>query len=481
MSSSRFVQLRANNVASDQTISFRAGFPVLSFTIPAQNGVLDPRSIRLNGNLQIFKEIGGANDTATGRPEGQPPYDGDADRITMDNRLGIYAMWDQLVIRHDRSKQICENIQNYNRYMSQYLGLTSSVQDLTGHMNEAALCQPNADAMYLNVVSSGTQPGGAPADRTLRPKAFSCYLPCGFLMSGQSLNLMENSFGGLTIEIHLSPDSNCLFTQTGATPANRAQAFYELSNLSLSCEVHDVPAEEMAALSSQSTGEMEFNTITSLYTTINSTNAQIQYSLGLRYLQSAFLNFVPATHINNIAENGLALTQLSQSAIAPGAQANALVNVQSVQFLRGGVNYPMDFTVRDVSQITGNVDVATVGAESSFNVPDAMLSRLLAESVVPEAMVDKTSMSPANMSRTYTMAPDGAANADSYKNVKDGGALYGLGVRLSQFNAGEDYSQEQFGLSLETDLTSDNPNGVYLYFKSKSKLVWGPSGVQLLK
>ena len=178
MSSSRFVQLRANNVASDQTISFRAGFPVLSFTIPAQNGVLDPRSIRLNGNLQIFKQIGAANDTATGRPEGIPPYDADADRITMDNRLGIYAMWDQLVIRHDRSKQICENIQNYNRYMSQYLGLTSSVQDLTGHMNEAALCQPNADAMYFNVVSSGTDPalatGGAAGDRTLRPKAFSC-------------------------------------------------------------------------------------------------------------------------------------------------------------------------------------------------------------------------------------------------------------------------------------------------------------------
>ena len=484
MSSSRFVQLRANNVASDQTISFRSGFPVLSFTIPAQNGVLDPRSIRLNGNLQIFKEMGGVNDTATGRPEGQPPYDGDANKITMDNRLGIYAMWDQLVIRHDKSKQICENILNYNRYMSQYLGLTSSVQDLTGHMNESTLCQPNARAMYMNVVSSGAEPVGAPADRTLRPKAFSCYLPCGFLMSGQSLNLMENAFGGLTIEIHLSPDSNCLFTETGVepVPANRAQAFYELSNLSLTCEVHDIPAEELSALSQQTTGEMEFNPITSLYTTLNSTNAQIQYSLGLRYLQSAFLNFVPATHINNISHNGLALTQLSQSANA-GVVANrsALVNVKSLQFLKGGVNYPMDFTLRDVSEITGNDSLATAGAESSFNVPDSQLARLLAESVVPEAMVDKTSMSLANMSRTYNMVADANANAGSYKNVKDGGVLYGLGVRLSQFNAGEDYSREQFGISLETDLTTDNPNGVYLYFKSKSKLVYGPSGVQLLK
>ena len=52
---------------------------------------------------------------------------------------------------------------------------------------------------------------------------------------------------------------------------------------------------------------------------------------------------------------------------------------------------------------------------------------------------------------------------------------------MSQFNAGEDFSQEQFGLSLETDLTSDNPIGVYLFFKSKSKLVYGPSGVNIMK
>jgi len=460
---SRFVQVRANNVASDQTLSFRGGFPTVSFTIPAQQGILDPRSIRINGELMVFKQ------TVGGVP--QPAYDGDANKITMDNRLGIYAMWDQLVIRHDKSKQICENIQNYNRYMSQYLGLTSSVQDLTGHMNESSLIQPNPDAMYFNVVSNGTDPIDA-ADPLRRPKQFSCYLPSGFLMSGQSINLMESSFGGVTIELHLSPDNNCLFTETGVL-TNRESAFYELDKLSLTCEVHDVPSEEVSRLQSQTTGELEFNTITSLYTTINSTNAQIQYSLGLRYLQSAFLNFVPADHINNLAENGLALTQLSQS-------DSALVNVKQLQFLKGGVNYPADYTINDVSQTTGNSAVTTAGGGGSFNVPDAQLARMLAESVVPEAMVDKTSLSPANLSRVYSLLATGQT-AGSYKRIKDGGPLYGLGVRMSQFNSGEDYSQEQFGVSLETDLTTDSPQGVYLYFKSKSKLVWGPSGVNLLQ
>tara|TARA_R100000935_G_scaffold2386_2_gene6683 strand:+ start:3101 stop:4501 length:1401 start_codon:yes stop_codon:yes gene_type:complete len=466
MSSSRFISVRANNVASDQTISFAKGFPTLSFTIPAQNGILDPRSIRINGELMVFKGFDAGTDWPVGDQDG-------AARITMDSRLGIYAMWDQLVIRHDKSKQVCENIQNYNRYMSHYLGLTSSVQDMTGHMNEASLIQPNADAMFYNVVSSGPDTAAGVFPKVKKPKSFSCYLPCGFLMSGQSVNLMESAFGGVTVEIHLSPDSNCLFSRSGAVVNANSEAHYELSKLSLSCEVHDIPQEEMAALQSQTTGEHEFNTITGLYTTINSTNAQIQYALGLRYLQSAFVNFVPATHINTLSNNGLALTQLSQA-------DGSLVDMKSVQFLKGGTNYPLDFTIRDVTEISGNSSIVTAGAASSFRVPDSQLARMLAESVVPEAMVDKTSLSPANLSRVYDLSADGTAGA-SYKNIKNGGPIYGLGVRLSQFNAGEDFSQEQFGMSLETDLTSDNPIGVYLFFKAKSKLVYGPSGVNIMK
>ncbi len=465
MSSSRFIQVRPNNVASDQTISFKRGFPVVSWTIPAQNGVLDPRSIRINGEVCVYKNQTKPIASFPGTPTYDEDYAGSAP--TMDNRLGIYSMWDQLVIRHDKSKQICENIQNYHRYMSSYLGLTSSVQDLTGHMNEAALIQPNAQAMYFNVVSSGDGTGAA--GKRMR-KAFSCYLPCGFLMSGQSINLMENSFGAVTIEIHLTPDNQALFSRSAAT-AGIEDAFYELSNLSLSCEVHDVPAEEMRALESQTTGELEFNTITSLYTTFNSTNAQIQYSLGLRYLQSAFMNFVPSAHINTLTHNGLATTYPSQ-------QDGSLVKFKTIQFLKGGVSYPADFTIRDNTELIGNSTIA--GANGGrFSTGDPQLARMFAESVVPEAMVDKTSLGPSNASRDYTLDQSGAAG--TYKAVRDGGALFGLGVRMSQFNDGEDFSQQQFGVALESDLTSDNPIGVYLYFKSKARLVWGPSGVNLLR
>ncbi len=265
MSSSKYITIRPDNVSSDATISFKAGFPILKFTIQSQAGLLDPRTIRINGDLKVFKN--GARAAVYSDDVGQ--------KITMDNRLGAFALWDQLVIRHAKSKSVCEHIRHYNRYMQTYLALTSSKQDLIGHMNQSILSEPNSEAMRINVVSSGTVAEGQPAIG----KSFSCHLPSGFIMSGNTINLMESSFGGIEVELHLAPDSNVLFSQGGAT-AGVENAFYELSNLTLSCEVMEVPAEAMAAAQSQTSGALEFNTITSLYTSISTSNRSNSIFLG---------------------------------------------------------------------------------------------------------------------------------------------------------------------------------------------------------
>ena len=55
MISSKYITIRPDNVSSDATISFKAGFPILKFTIQSQAGLLDPRTIRINGDLKVFK------------------------------------------------------------------------------------------------------------------------------------------------------------------------------------------------------------------------------------------------------------------------------------------------------------------------------------------------------------------------------------------------------------------------------------------
>ncbi len=453
---SRYIEIRPDNVNSDATISFKAGFPVLSFTIQAQNAILDPRTIRINGAVQFFRAF------AAGVPV--PVRVADANQVTMDNRLGVYALWDQLVVRHVKSQQIVEHIRHYNKYMSSYQGLASSLQDKMGHLNQTTLCEPNEEAMFHNVVASAVAPNAA------RLNQFSCHLPSGVLASGQTINLMESSFGGLRIEIHLSPDSNALFTRTGVVDGTNADAHYVLSQLSLSAEVMDIPEDRMAEMAAQSSGALEFNTISSLYTSINTSNAQVQFDLGLKSLQSCFMTFAPSSNINTLTSNALSNTY-------PSNVGGGLVGFDRVQFLKGGTKYPLDYDVRANRVLPQNTNPPAPNP-STFSNSDPQIALQFAQAVIPEYMTERTAMGPLNNNRNYAQII--GADEGGYKKQIDGGPLFGIGMRYSQFNSGQDFSREQWGVSLNSSLVTNNPQSVYIFFKNKTTLVFNESGVQIL-
>lgn len=445
---SRYLEIRPDNIPSDGVISFKNGFPVLSFTIAAQNGMLDPRSIRICGDMRVF------SDNAT---PPTPVLATDDPQVQMDSRLGVFALWDQLIVRNGRSKMICESIRNYNKYMTSYLGVSSSRQDLMGHLESTCLTMPNRAAMATASVvnnAAGTQ-----------AKSFSCHLPSGFLSGGNMVNLMPGAFGSLEIEIHLAPDSQVLFSSNGSLSApttNISAAHYRLSDVKLTCEVMDIPSDQMAQMSAQSQGSMEYNTITSLYTSINTSNAQLQYSLALKNVQSAFVTFTPSTHINTMQQNGLATTYPAKDT------TGALAKLTRLQFLRGGQKYPMDFDV-----------TTNISTETQTTVSDPQVVKQFLESIIPEYQLDRTSASAMNINRDYTLTNTGAAG--DYTHQPDGGPLFGVGVRYSQFNSGQDFSTQQFGLSIESDIGGDSPQSVYIFIKSKATLLWSQQGVQVLQ
>ena len=439
---SRQLSIRPDNIPSSGHISFKNGFPVLSFTIQSQAGLLDPRSIRINGDLSVFRD-----NLAT-----PTPPTNNANEPTMDNRLGVYNVFDQLIIRHNKSKQICEHIRNYGRMQSTLLGVGASKQQLMAPLGESCLVMPNASTFYESVIKSSVA--------NPRTASFSAHLSCGFVQSGNVVNLMENSFGGIQIEIHLTPDSNALFGTNG-TNTGITDAHYRLSNLSLTCEVNDIAPEDVGKMSNDTSGEMEFMAITSLYTSVNSTNAQLQYSLGLKSLQSVFMNFCPSSHLNTLTENGMALT-------LPSDLDDTLGSFTRIQLLRGGVKYPQEFDV--VPNNKNNASTAVV---------DPQLTKMFLQAVLPESRNVKSSLSSMNNNRNYVLDSDSASD-HPYTQVPDGGVLYGLGCRYSQYNSGQDFSTQQWGISLDSDLTTDNPISVFLYFKAKTRLVWNANGVQLL-
>ncbi len=438
---SRFIEIRPDNIPADGKISFKNGFPVLSFTISAQQGLLDPRSVRIVGDFAAYKD-----NLATPTPLT------DGDGLTMNNRLGIYNLFESLTIRSMRSKMICENIRHYAKYLNTYLGLTSSLQDQIGHLGETCLIMPNATAFRKAVVES-------PNTDAAQTNSFSLHVPSGFMMSGNMVDLRQDAFGGIQIEFNLMPDSN-VFYATDGDSTGLTDAHYELSNLKLCCEVVDMPADQAP----QAQGIIEFNTITSLYTSINSTNAQLQYSLALRNVLSAFLTFVPVSNINTLTADGNTTTYPSGT----GSSDTALAFFKRIQFLKGGSKFPADFDY-----------VNSIVKDSATTLPDPQIVKGFIESVMPDYGDMRLAISPVNANREYNMTTGTAGS--SYTNIAEGGALTGIGVTYGLGGQGEDFSTEQWGVSLDTQLTRDNPMGVYIFIKSKAQLVFSPQGIQLVQ
>jgi len=444
MSTSRYIEIRPDNIPADGKISFKNGFPVLSFTVSAQDGMLDPSTLRIVGDFAAFK------DNLT-----NPTRLTDGDNVTMNNRLGIYNLIESLTIRANRSKMVCENIRHYSKFMNSYLACTSSLQDQIGHLQQACLIYPNATTFRKAVME-------CPDAGTTQTNQFSFHVPCGFLQSGQMVDLRPDAFGGIQLEFLLQPDSNVLFNTNGST-AGIGDAHYELSNLKLTCEVSDIPAGTPGGAE----GAYEYNTITSLYTSINSTNAQIQYSLALQNVISAFVTFMPVSNINTLTQDGQATTFPS----GDGSSLTNLAPIRRVQYLKGGSKYPADF-----DYVTNIVDATNTASK----VVDPQIVKTLVEAISPDSeySMERLSVSPVNMNRNYNMTA-GATAEDSYMNIAEGGGVYGLAVKYGIGESGDDFSTEQWGLSIESDLKSDNPIGVYIFIKSKSQLLYSPQGVQL--
>ncbi len=301
----------------------------------------------------------------------------------------------------------------------------------------------------------------SPTTDVAQTNSFSFHLPCGFLSSGHMVDLRQDAFGGIIIEMLLQPDSNVLFNLNGNT-TGIGDAHYELSDLFLTCEVSDFGGDTVKP---SPQGAYEFNTITSLYTSINSTNAQIQYSLGLRNVQSAFMTFVPVTNINTLTQDGQATVQLS----GDGSSDTALAPITKVQFLKGGVKYPADFDIN-----------TNIVQDPNTKLVDPQLIKNFVDAVLPDYTYERFSISPVNTNRDYNMTTTVAGEL-AYMNIPEGGSAYGIGVKYGMGSAGEDFTTEQFGVSIESELDRDNPIGVYIFVKARAQLVFSPNGVQLVQ
>ena len=431
MSSRQNLNISPINQSADRLQSYSSGNPVIQFNIGSQQRLLLGNSVRLSGQFQVF-----ANNAAA------PLVPTDGDTIRMSEALGIYSIIDQIVIK-SQSGQTIEHIRHYGRMMASYLPITSSLNDGLGHLGESALTLPAYHAHKTGVVDLVSMRNTG--------NAFSIPLISG-LLNGQNPIPLEM---GLVIEVHLAPDSNVLFSSDAIAEINEAN--YRIKNCELIAEVV-TPAKDVPSVSS-----FEYNSISTYFTTFNSTNAIINFNLGLSRVLGVFANMITANKINNRDANGLTCNWPVNAAGA-GQTGELVANINQIFFTKGGERFPLEYNIDTLQR-----DL------SSDTTPDPQIMRNYMNAIKQFSRLERTSVNPINTK--YTVGTPSVVNTKP-----DGGSVAGIGVAYDVISGqGVDFRSENFGINMDVGLTDDNPQALYLFVHSKQTLLINGENIQIMR
>lgn len=426
-----YTEVQPSNVNSTQKVSYKKGNPIINFLIGTQPHLLDCGSVRISGEIEFFKDAAETKPTS-------------ADQLSIDEKLGVYSIFDKVTITSQKSRQVIETINHYGRFLATYFPYTQSKADKFSHLNQMALTLPNYAAQKSGLVDF-------PA--TAHGSRFCIHIPTGFLSSQNLAPLDQSSLGGIEISLNLAPDAQVLYSKNGTT-STLTEAFYQLSNLRLHAELIVPPPDQLSRVFGK-TGNLTYNAVTSYFNVINSANAVVNFNLGTTRTLGVFMNFCPSKYLNNLAFNSYATTMPLNS---DGSQAE----IKQIIFTKAGVRLP----------ISKNLDT-NVKVSANTNVVDPEVISF-ARASIQSGTNSRCQVSPINTNRNYTGAVTPL--------TADGGVMYAVGVPFDTVGTGigEDMSTTPFGVQMDCGLTSDSPNALYLFVHSRQTLVWNENGIQLI-
>lgn len=439
--SNRFLEIQMSNKPNDNLVSYRKGMSDLIFQIPAMNSTLIPGSVRLVGKLRVKK--------------GDGTVIANTDDIHIDSRLGVWGCFSTLTTRSIKHQQTIENIRHYSHFLKSYLPLSTKSEDNLGHLDESGLVINNYDLNYIsNVVKSSANNTG---------NSFCVPLPCGLLNGTRHIPLSDSMLSGLEIKLSLAPDTQVLYAVDGTIGDN--QAFYELDDLKLICEVRDYTDQEIMSMAKQSQGVFTYQSVSSYYDTINSANAQVNFNLGLSKVRSAWASFIPSTFLNSMSNNGYA--SLMPTINTNGQQAS----IKKVVWTKGGALYPKMF------DLNNNIRDAP-----DTSMCDPVLTRDYVSCVVPFVDNHSTMVGVGTCNRLWTADNTATDKLIPYTKLPDSGLVWGIGMNYDALGgSGEDFRTQNLGINIELDLTEDNPISTFIFVNSEQSVAFNNNGIQVIQ
>tara|TARA_R110000782_G_scaffold3069_5_gene11312 strand:+ start:3190 stop:4554 length:1365 start_codon:yes stop_codon:yes gene_type:complete len=434
-----------SNQPSNNTYSFRNGNPIITISVPAQAKYLRPSSVRINGVLKLNTSAGANvnnNDLNTTLGAGKSAQ--------LSSRVGVHSCFQNVVLSSEATNQSLEAIRQYGRLVSTILSSTHTQQDFMTEKSVTALMN-GFNSASGNLVNNEVN--------------FSIPLYCGLLQGGNPIPLSQNGINGLRVQLELASDQQLL---SGANAGDASGAFFELKNISLTGDLLVPDEQGVQQLSVAGSGGFQYNSWSSLYSVINSSDSTQTYNLANSQVLSVVHTFLPVNASNNYASDGFANPMLKNTDNS-GTNYDQACNLKKVSFSRGGVKLGFDYDFDCEEQNEENVPETQVLMNylNAFQ-PIANASRMLnskqlmnfgGNDLIPYRPV----LSAVNRSQGVDADPD--------RN-------FGIGLAMDRVsNVGVSFKGQSYATRIVSDLDGKSPNAVFTFILSKNVLQYSPSGI----
>lgn len=444
----RYVQLRPVNQNSNNQYSYKGGLPLIRFEI---NDSIAPLMLNAS-HLRLCGKF------TAGKADGSAFAQGAALENNYINRFaGVAGMIDNITVSSKRLNSTIERVQNYNRLVPSLVSGLHGKEDIMGDLFH------QGGSMFNNWIMRNQLIARTPdaITNTEKGRDFSIPLYMGMFQSGNDINLSRQSgLSGLTIDILLKSDANVVW----GSNSNTDNATYNVSDLSLTIPLIDVSGQT-AALIEKAPPTMNFNTWSSIFTTINSSAAVVSLNPGLSRVSSCLYNAINSN-------------ELGDQRFDPGRLGN-LGQLDNLRYTKNGILFPLQYRIDTTdrenasnAQAGATGETLKVRSVSVRNTIEGLLTSAFFQARQNLLAFNEFDASVVNVNQTASKEGNNVNTDESF------GLLY------DKFGAGTDFSTSTWAVELkapDVDGDANTSQSLFVYFLNKNTVEYSSGGVNIIR
>ena len=194
---------------------------------------------------------------------------------------------------------------------------------------------------------------------------------------------------------------------------------------------------------------------------------------------SVFSNFLPTTSIQNFTQDSFQTPGLA-NAVAGAYVTNA--NVRTINFMRAGIKYPLQFQI-DETSLAQSVTAGAGAIGQKLNSFDALRQYYFQDAVrmtrddIDSLAGGRSEGLFSQFSNTLNDSPS-LDSAITFPSAPLMGRVFGMGVRFDQAGIGSSASfrNSPYSYRLTSDLDGISPTSIYTFFLYSTVMTLGMNG-----